>query len=720
MWGCNQARKLDASELEAKRAVRLRSLQDLERGNGVVSFVVRKPGWRREWVPTMKEKPRLTTRARSHAARARRAGFAPSAEIVAILAVVTAAALFLSSCWSEDAPEPPLAVRFTDATAAAGLTRHTPTYDSAVGDFDGDGASDLFVGNHEGSPALLRNRGNGTFADEIARSGIDPTGDHHGTSWTDVDNDGRLDLYVGLGAFRGRGEKANPLYRNRGDARFERAPLEAGVADPRGRSRATASFDYDGDGRLDLFVSNHGTPSRLFRNRGDGTFEDVSDATGIAPWSAELATWTDFDADRDPDLVLLEGPKGLRLLRNDASGAGRTFVDATEEVGLDPWIGAGGIAFGDYDNDGVLDLYVSRGWSYTANVYEAGDGVLTFALLGESFPRGFDFEAEGETGTAVEAELYERGAPAPPEQLRCGANGSPASHRFTCGGDEAVATSPPEIEPGYALWRDPEPRRDCDSCPPIYSWHLRWNGAGDWNESGYLRGGVRPKLVGLQVDPGRGGALYRGDGNGRFVRTDAPGLDPDINGQGASWLDLNNDGWLDLYAVDASADGVPAQSLLFLNDGNGGFVRAPRDSGATPRITGGRPTSAQSADFDRDGRLDLFLTNGWGMPPFNRGPYLLLRNETEPRHWLEVDLVGTASNRLGLGAWVEIEACGRRQVRLHDGGRSDLSQSVARPHFGLGDCTQAGRIHVRWPSGRETELDDTSVDRVVAITEPGE
>jgi hypothetical protein len=605
-------------------------------------------------------------------------------------------------------------VRFTDVTEAAGLTRKTPTYDSAVGDYDGDGWTDVFVGNHEGSPALLRNRGDGRFEDRIASSGIDPRGDHHGTSWTDVDGDGRLDLYVGLGAFRGHGEKANPLYRNRGDGTFERVSTDAGVDDPRGRSRATATFDYDRDGKLDLFVSNYGTPSRLFRNRGDGTFEDVSEATGISPWSSELATWTDFDADLDPDVLLMEGPKGLRLLRND----GGLFVDATEEVGLDPWIGAGGAAFGDRDNDGVLDLWVSRGWSYTANAHEAGDGVITFALLGETFPRGFDFEAEGEAGVAVEAELYEHGVPAPPEQLRCGAKGRPASHRFTCGGDEAVATAPPDIEPGYALWRDPEPRRACPTCPPIYSWHLRWNGKGDWNESGFVRGGVRPKLFGLTVDPGRGGALFRGDGNGRFVRTTVPGLDPDLNGQGVSWLDLNNDGWLDLYAVDASADGVPAQSQLFLADGSGGFVRAAADSGATPRIAEGRPTSAQSADFDRDGRLDLFLTNGWGMPPFNRGPYLLLRNETTPRHWLEVDLVGGASNRLGLGAWIEIEACGARQVRLHDGGRSDLSQSVARPHFGLGDCSEVDRVHVRWPSGRETELGETPVDRVVEIAEP--
>src|SRR6185503_6959946 len=102
-----------------------------------------------------------------------------------------------------------------------------------------------------------------------------------------------------------------------------------------------------------------------------------------------------------------------------------------------------------------------------------------------------------------------------------------------------------------------------------------------------------------------------------------PGLAPTVNGQGASWIDLDNDGWLDLYAVDSGADGAPSQSQVFLNDGAGGFVLAPADTGATPRIVDGRAVSVQAADFDRDGRVDLFLANGWGAPPFNRGRYAL-------------------------------------------------------------------------------------------------
>ncbi len=608
----------------------------------------------------------------------------------------------------------PLAVLFVDETALSGVSRNTPTYDAAVADVDGDGRPDIYVGNHEYAAALLMNE-ESSFRDRIAASGIDPMGDQHGTAWTDVDNDGRPDLFVSLGAFRGQGQKQNPLYRNVGQGRFERVEAPTGVEDARGRSRAAASFDYDGDGLLDLLVANHATPSSLFRNRGDGTFEDVSAETGVDRHSAEGVTWTDYDQDGRPDLFFMQGPDGARLLRNDG---GARFVDVTDEAGLDPWGSVGGAAFGDYDNDGVLDLYVSRGWGYRATAWSDGAGTITFATFSDESPRGFDFDAEGDAGTSVRAELYQKGEPPRPGQIRCGARTRPPGHEFECGGAAAVAAEAPEIEPGYALWRDPESRRDCDGCPPIYTWHLRWFGLGDWNETGIIRGGVRPKLVGVTVDSPRGGGLYRGRGDGTFEQVDARGLSPDVNGQGAAWLDLNADGWLDLYAVDAAADGTPAQSQLFLNDGRGGFALVPQTSGATPLIEVGRPVSIQHADFDGDGRLDLFLTNGWGAPPFNRGPYILLKNKSERRHWLEVDLVGVASNRLGLGAWVELDACGRKQVRHHDGGRSDLSQSLVPLFFGLGDCDDVDRLVVKWPSGAESEELDVAVDGTHRVNEP--
>lgn len=602
------------------------------------------------------------------------------------------------------AAPPPPEVRFEDQSAEAGLGRRTPTYDAAVGDIDGDGDLDVYVGNHEYEAALLRNEG-GRFADRIEPSGIDPKGDQHGTTWTDFDNDGRPDLFVSLGAFRGQGQKENRLYRNLGEGRFERVAPPTGLEDATGRSRGTATLDFDRDGWLDIVIANHATPSRLFRNRGNGTFEDVSEAAGVIDYPSETVTWTDFDFDGFPDLLFTQGPQGARLLRNMS---GERFEDVTEAAGIDPWDSVGGAAFGDYDNDGTLDLYLSRGWGYVPGAWPDAEGNVRFNLFGDASPRGFDFVA----GADVEVELFQKGSPVPFDQILCGSATRPVSNRFRCQGHAAAASEAPKIDPGYALWRDPEPQGD------TYRWHLRWFGTGDWNESGTVFGARDPEVVGIATEIPRGGRLYRGLGDGTFEAVAPPGLAPDVNGQGAAWLDLDSNGWLDLYAVDAGADGALSQSQLFLNDRGRGFVPAPASSGATPQVNEGRPASVQHGDFDHDGRIDLFMTNGWGAPPFNRGRYRLLRNVSKPRRWLGVDLEGTISNRLGLGARIEIEACGLSQVRVHDGGRSDLSQSIVGPHFGLDDCAKVDRIVVSWPSGQTTELFDVEPDQVLKIQEP--
>jgi hypothetical protein len=98
----------------------------------------------------------------------------------------------------------------------------------------------------------------------------------------------------------------------------------------------------------------------------------------------------------------------------------------------------------------------------------------------------------------------------------------------------------------------------------------------------------------------------------------------------------------------------------------------------------------------------------------------LLRNASPPRHWLDVVLQGHASNRQGLGARVEVEACGTRQLRVHNGGSNFYSQSAIPPHFGLGDCGQVGRVRVRWPSGVQQDVRDVAVDQVLRVQESEE
>jgi hypothetical protein len=600
-----------------------------------------------------------------------------------------------------DAREPARAVRFVDVTEAFGIARRTPTYDAALGDYDGDGRTDVYVGNH-GAGAVLLHREDGVFVDRIAGSGIDPGGDQHGSAWGDYDSDGDLDLYVALGAERGRGAKQNRLYRNDGGGRFVEVGAGAGVGDPRGRGRGVAWLDADRDGRLDLVVANYASPSRLFRNRGDGTFADVSEGSGLAAVPASRIAWADVDADGFPDLLLAGTPGGMRLLRNDA---GARFVDVTNAAGLAHAGGVQGMAFGDVDGDGDLDLATSRGVEFPDVVRAADGDRITFAfIVGEAGkPLGFDFEAAGDR---VELALFENGSRTASSRVRCGRETPAGEWPLRCPG-AAAAAGASDLTEGFVVWRDADG-----------VWHLRWRGAGDHHLSGIVEGGRRPVAVGTRRSAPRSAALWLGAGGGRFERRRPhPALAPVANGQAVAWADLDDDGDLDLYVVDSGADGAPATNGLFMNNGKGGLVPAGARAGASPVLDAGRAIGAHFFDLEADGRLDLFLTNGWGVPPFDRGPYRLLGNVSEVGSWIVLELRGRRSNRQGLGAWIRVGACGRTHVRYHTGGGHHYSQSALPVHVGLGSCEEPVDVVVAWPSGTEQRLSRIPSRRIVVVDE---
>ena len=147
-------------------------------------------------------------------------------------------------------------------------------------------------------------------------------------------------------------------------------------------------------------------------------------------------------------------------------------------------------------------------------------------------------------------------------------------------------------------------------------------------------------------------------------------------------------------------------------------MAAPDDDGATPPHGAARGAAAHFFDRDQDGRLDLLLLDGAGVPPFDRGPYHLLANESPRRHFASVALAGRSSNREGLGAWVDLEACGRRRRVFHTGGVGPTSQSAVPLHFGLGDCATVEGITVEWPSGIRQVVRDVQVDGTTRIEEP--
>jgi hypothetical protein len=572
---------------------------------------------------------------------------------------------------------------FADATAAAGLrdagapmaapppgTAEAGRFSLGVGgavlDFDGDGLEDLLLGTARGVE-LWRNRGDLRFEKVEGWAPLPEDGTlATGICAADLDNDGRVDLVVGRFGATPR------LLRNDGNGKFADVTARANLP-PLGHPTSIAAGDYDRDGDLDLYVgclgdflkaspwplhaARNGEKNRLLRNDGFFRFTDVSEAAGVADprWTHAVA-WGDLDGDAWPDLYVANDFSTNALYRNRRDG---TFEDVAERLGAENRGNGMGVDLGDVDGDLRPDVYVSEMFSPVA----------------------------------------------------------------------WMATSP-----GWPL---PVP------------WYLRWEA-------------IRPAVVKTFREMLSGNALILQQPDGTF-RLQAEERGGRIAGWawGCNLLDVDDDGDLDVYVANgqysgdtpdigawlfesvgtladqmrgfatgdlyllASAAGLDGERLrregrrvslhggerkpLFLNDGSGRFVDAGYTFGAD-RSEDGR--SVLVFDADNDGRLDLFLRN-WMAPP------VLLHNRTPRRHWLAVSLVGTTSNRQGIGAKVLVRTGERRQVREARAGSGYLSCSSPIVHFGLDHATGVDELTVVWPSGRTQVLRDLPADQKVTVTEPG-
>jgi len=283
---------------------------------------------------------------------------------------------------------------FTDVTRAAGLAIPAcPTQTAAFADFDNDGDLDLYVGNESRRAwekeagdypgQLFLNNGNGTFTDIAKRAGV--TNDRYckGVAAGDYDNDGDMDLYLSNSG-------PNRLFKNNGDLTFTDVTNTAGVAEPVGRSFSTWFFDYDNDGWLDLFVCgfdaivadvaadyldvpDHATRPRLYHNNRDGTFKDITRQMGLDHAYRPMGTnFGDLDNDGWLDIYLTTGDPDYEtlmpniMLRNDG---GRRFQDVTKSGGLGHLQKGHGVAFADIDHDGDQDIYNQLGGFYPGDVF---------------------------------------------------------------------------------------------------------------------------------------------------------------------------------------------------------------------------------------------------------------------------------------------------------------------------------------------------------------
>jgi enediyne biosynthesis protein E4 len=492
-------------------------------------------------------------------------------------------------------------------------------------------------------------------------------------------------------------------------------------------------IDYDRDGWPDIYFTN--APSIkmaldgksamgvLYHNNHDGTFTDVTKQAGLTrPCLAMGGAVGDYDNDGWPDLYIT-CLGGNILYHNNGDG---TFTDVTAKAGVADGRWSAGAAFGDYDGDGYVDLMVTNYVDFHL------DDLPKFGSTPYCKYRGIDVQC-GPRGL--------KGA------------GDALFHNNRDGTFTDVSKTAGVSDPrGYyglgVIWADfngtgrPDIFVANDSTPKFLYKNL---GNGKFEEIGYESGtafsndGAEQASMGIAVGDynhtGRPSLyvtnfedenddLYRNDGDWNFSEQSyesrlAVASLPWVK-WGTAFVDLDNDGWLDLITVDGhvypqtdmmpSGSGYRQPKLLSMNQGDGTFCDASTQAG--PALMEKRVSRGLAVgDLFDDGNMDVVVNDLDGSP-------MILRNHGFPgRHWVSFELVGTKSNRMALNARVRITAGGMTQTdEVHSGG-SYLSQNDLRLHFGLGSATKIDTVEIFWPSGATDKISNLAADQFYSVLE---
>jgi len=492
-------------------------------------------------------------------------------------------------------------------------------------------------------------------------------------------------------------------------------------------------FDYDRDGWLDIYFTNapsvamalKGEKSRgaLYHNNHDGTFTDVTDKAGIGtPCFAMGGAVGDYDNDGWPDLyVTCFG--GNVLYRNNGDG---TFTDVTKKAGVADGRWSAGAAFGDYDGDGFLDLMVVNYVDFHL------DDLPGFGKAPNCKYRGIDVQCGPRGLKGAGDSLFHN-------------NGDGT---FTDVSKSAGVNDPNGYYGMQVVWADfnnvgrPDAYVTNDSTPKFL---YKNEGHGKFTEIGLESGtavdedGSEQASMGIAIGDyqhsGRPSlyvtnfadeydVLFRNDGNLNFTDVSyksgvaVPSL-PYVK-WGTAFVDLDNDGWLDLITVTGhvypQVDVLPSGAryrepkLLQMNQKDGTFCDAGTQAG--PALMETRVSRGLAVgDLFNDGNMDVVIND-------LDGPPMILRNRgIAGRHWVSFELAGTKSNRLAIGARLKLVAGGMTQSEETHSGGSYLSQHDLRVHFGLDKATKIDSLEIIWPSGKVETLKDLEADKFYSVLE---
>jgi hypothetical protein len=481
-------------------------------------------------------------------------------------------------------------------------------------DFDGDGLLDLMASGM-GADEQLRyyhQNADGSFSEWTGRAGLMGQLGGLNLNHTDFDNDGDADVLVLRGAWlRRRGRQPNSLLRNEGDGTFTDVTEAAGLLSF-SPTQTAVWVDYDVDGWLDLFIGNESTrgeshPCELFRNQGDGTFVNVARRVGVARRAfVKAVTAGDYDNDGLPDLYLsCQGEPNVLFHNEGASDGGWWFRDATAAAGVARPTFSFPTWFWDYDGDGWLDLFVAP----------------------------------------------------------------------------------------YADLRSSDPALNDLAAP----------------------------YLGQSLEFSESHCLYRNNGDGTFSEQSASdGLDSVLLVMGANYGDFDSDGWLDLYlGTGAPSFRALTPNRMFRGTPEGRFEDLTAAS-RTGHLQKGHGVAV--GDFDSDGDQDLWVSMG-GFFPSDSFANALYENPGHGHHWLTLRFHGVQSNRAGVGARVQVtvdDPGGPRHLHRLVGTGGSFGSSSLQAEIGLGGASRVQQLVVRWPSGVVQTFTDVAVDAVYLVREDAE
>lgn len=615
----------------------------------------------------------------------------------AMIVFVTGACL--TSCAEK---KPPSTAWFALDHANSSLLRRTPSSSIAWGDPNGDGFADLWSGNH-GTPYLFIND-HGKLNDASDKWGISRGGDSHGVAWADFNNDGFVDLAEQRGGARGRGTGAgNKLYLN-GGKEFEDVSAKSGIEFPKMRGRAPFWFDFDQDNQLDLLltaISPNPIGSTILRQNKQ-TFLASNNLFGFNPDRgssyAQLAhigedkliliqhqhrypgdsyllrdggvqattlssitrrmyvrdsLWADLNGDGIDDLVTVQDKKSLEF-RLDSKKKLHAYMvkPATSKA-----------SYIEFRGPSELDIKVyphSTTWWNRQVVYVGGKRLAASAILHGEKTDGLHFSASASAG----------------------ANAEPALH----GDKRALQIS---FNKANKLWRVTLSGSRHENASLVITGESKLENIVQSAETDTFQPKVR---------------LFLSTVDG-FTRSKLPLASASCNS--VTGGDFDNDADIDLIIVCGTLLNNTSDHVLE-NNGKGNFrVKKGEPFGPTYGVA----DSVAAADYNRDGTLDLVISNGASAPPFNRGPLQFFHGLDQENNYFQVDLTPPIGHAFPYGARLSITSGGITQTRTIGGGIHNGAQNDQVEHFGMGEASKVERLVLKFPDGRTKTINNLTANQ---------